>query len=152
MTTKLYSQPIQKGWGGSSEEPDEGNLQVRFCEGAHSNLGAITPKQEVRYGSYLTELLFFSFAASVLSVLSVVFQNIISKYQKVSWVLVTATRDTKDPKKGMHHVLNPNNLQHPAQRSGVLKRLHAKRIIRVPSVARSTIAAWAGTGSRFTRF
>jgi hypothetical protein len=27
----------------SSEEPDEGKLQVRFCEGAHSNLGAITP-------------------------------------------------------------------------------------------------------------
>ncbi len=45
-----------------------------------------------------------------------------------------------------------HNLQHPAQRRGVLKRLHAKRIIRVQSVARSTIAAWAGTGSRFTRF
>lgn len=27
--------------GCASEEPDEGNLQVRFCEGAHSNLGAI---------------------------------------------------------------------------------------------------------------
>nr|QNO50270.1 hypothetical protein AHGKLJGF_00005 [Methanosarcinales archaeon ANME-2c ERB4] len=34
-----------KGWGGSSEEPDEGNLHVRFCEGAHSNLGAITSKK-----------------------------------------------------------------------------------------------------------
>jgi len=44
----------EKGWGGSSEEPDEGNLHVRFCEGAHSNLGAITPKQEVCYESYLT--------------------------------------------------------------------------------------------------
>ena len=28
---------------------------------------------------------------------SVVFRNLISKYQKVSGVLVTATRDTKDP-------------------------------------------------------
>ena len=28
---------------GSSEEPDEGKPHVRFCEGAHSNLGAITP-------------------------------------------------------------------------------------------------------------
>nr|QNO45845.1 hypothetical protein CLCIFPGF_00002 [Methanosarcinales archaeon ANME-2c ERB4] len=44
----------EPGQGGSSEEPDEGNLHVRFCEGAHSNLGAITPKQEVRYESYLT--------------------------------------------------------------------------------------------------
>ncbi|PXF59981.1 MAG: hypothetical protein C4B59_10155, partial [Candidatus Methanogaster sp.] len=31
--------------GCASEEPDEGNLQVRFCEGAHSNLGAITPER-----------------------------------------------------------------------------------------------------------
>ena len=31
--------------GGSSEEPDEGNLQVLFCEGVHSNLGAITPER-----------------------------------------------------------------------------------------------------------
>jgi hypothetical protein len=37
--------PKKKGWGGSFEEPDEGNLQVRFCEGAHSNLGAITSKK-----------------------------------------------------------------------------------------------------------
>ncbi|KAF5416535.1 MAG: hypothetical protein C5S48_02520 [Candidatus Methanogaster sp.] len=29
----------------SSEEPDEGKPQVRFCEGAHSNLGAITPER-----------------------------------------------------------------------------------------------------------
>ena len=36
---------LEKGWGGSSEEPDEGNLHVRFCEGAHSNLGAITPER-----------------------------------------------------------------------------------------------------------
>nr|QNO47077.1 hypothetical protein ONOHIMFI_00003 [Methanosarcinales archaeon ANME-2c ERB4] len=28
---------------GSSEEPDEGKPHVRFCEGVHSNLGAITP-------------------------------------------------------------------------------------------------------------
>jgi hypothetical protein len=27
------------------QKPDEGNLQVRFCEVAHSNLGAITPKK-----------------------------------------------------------------------------------------------------------
>ena len=27
----------------SSEEPDEGKPQVRFCEGGHSNLGTITP-------------------------------------------------------------------------------------------------------------
>jgi hypothetical protein len=31
--------------GGSPEEPDEGKPQVRFCEGAHSNPGAITPKR-----------------------------------------------------------------------------------------------------------
>ena len=43
--TVLITYPPKKkrGWGGSSEEPDEGNPQVRFCEGAHSNLGAITP-------------------------------------------------------------------------------------------------------------
>jgi hypothetical protein len=29
--------------GCTPEEPDEGKLQVRFCEGAHSNLGANTP-------------------------------------------------------------------------------------------------------------
>jgi len=27
------------------QKPDEGNPQVRFCEGAHSNLGAITPER-----------------------------------------------------------------------------------------------------------
>ncbi len=27
------------------QKPDEGNLHVRFCEGAHSNLGAITSKK-----------------------------------------------------------------------------------------------------------
>nr|QNO47036.1 hypothetical protein LBHKAHFG_00017 [Methanosarcinales archaeon ANME-2c ERB4] len=42
--TVLTTYP-EKGWGGSSEEPDEGNLHVRFCEGAHSNLGAITPER-----------------------------------------------------------------------------------------------------------
>ncbi|MFV9631793.1 MAG: hypothetical protein ACNYWM_12085 [Methanosarcinales archaeon] len=50
-----YPPPKKKGWGVSSEEPDEGNLQVRFCEGAHSNLGAITSK-EVRYELYSTFL------------------------------------------------------------------------------------------------
>jgi hypothetical protein len=29
--------------GCTPEEPDEGKLQVWFCEGAHSNLGANTP-------------------------------------------------------------------------------------------------------------
>jgi len=29
--------------GCTPEEPDEGKLQVRFCEGAHSNRGANTP-------------------------------------------------------------------------------------------------------------
>ena len=29
--------------GCTPEEPDEGKLHVRFCEGAHSSLGAITP-------------------------------------------------------------------------------------------------------------
>src|SRR3990172_10977825 len=46
MKTKLMSKTlkaIQKTHGGcASEEPDEGNLQVRFCEGAHSNPGANT--------------------------------------------------------------------------------------------------------------
>ena len=47
----------------------------------------------------ITESCYFSLLPPLCpSVLSVVFQNIISKYQKVSWVLVTATRDTKDPK------------------------------------------------------
>jgi hypothetical protein len=30
-----------------------GNLHIRFCEGAHSNLGVL-PQQEVRYGLYST--------------------------------------------------------------------------------------------------
>jgi hypothetical protein len=46
MTTKLMSKNSKSYTkthrGCASEEPDEGNLQVRFCEGAHSNLGAIT--------------------------------------------------------------------------------------------------------------
>jgi hypothetical protein len=43
-TVPITYPPKKKGgWGGSSEEPDEGNLHVRFCEGTHSNLGAITP-------------------------------------------------------------------------------------------------------------
>ena len=48
--TVLTTYP-EKGWGGSSEEPDEGNLHVRFCEGAHSNLGAITPNKRCAMGS-----------------------------------------------------------------------------------------------------
>ncbi|TKY91196.1 MAG: hypothetical protein C5S46_07120 [Candidatus Methanomarinus sp.] len=27
-----YPPKKKRGWGGSSEEPDEGNLHVRFCE------------------------------------------------------------------------------------------------------------------------
>ena len=48
--TVLTTYP-EKGWGGSSEEPDEGNLHVWFCEGAHSNLGAITPNKRCAMGS-----------------------------------------------------------------------------------------------------
>ena len=40
--TKLITYLINDGEG-SSEAPDEGKPQVRFCEGAHSNLGVITP-------------------------------------------------------------------------------------------------------------
>ncbi len=46
MTTKLMSKNSKSYTkthrGCASEEPDEGNPQVRFCEGAHSNFGAIT--------------------------------------------------------------------------------------------------------------
>jgi RNA-directed DNA polymerase len=34
---------LSKRRGGTPEEPDEGKPHVRFCEGAHSNLGANTP-------------------------------------------------------------------------------------------------------------
>jgi hypothetical protein len=34
---------LSKRRGCTPEEPDEGKPQVRFCEGAHSSLGAITP-------------------------------------------------------------------------------------------------------------
>ena len=34
---------LSKRRGCAPEEPDEGKLHVRFCEGAHSSLGAITP-------------------------------------------------------------------------------------------------------------
>jgi hypothetical protein len=34
---------LSKCRGCTPEEPDEGKPQVRFCEGAHSNLGANTP-------------------------------------------------------------------------------------------------------------
>ena len=35
--------PSQGYTNQNAEEPDEGKRQVRFCEGAHSNLGANTP-------------------------------------------------------------------------------------------------------------
>ena len=34
---------LSKRRGCTPEVPDEGKLHVRFCEGAHSSLGAITP-------------------------------------------------------------------------------------------------------------
>jgi hypothetical protein len=42
---KIYhlTYTLFKGRGCVPEEPDEGKPQVRFCEGAHSNLGANTP-------------------------------------------------------------------------------------------------------------
>jgi hypothetical protein len=51
MTTKLTSK-TQRGC--ASEEPDEGNLQVRFCEGAHSITLGLLPHQKVGYGLYST--------------------------------------------------------------------------------------------------
>nr|QNO57946.1 hypothetical protein LHHCGPCL_00011 [Methanosarcinales archaeon ANME-1 ERB7] len=43
VSTKRWSITLQERRGCTPEEPDEGKLQVRFCEGAHSNLGANTP-------------------------------------------------------------------------------------------------------------
>jgi hypothetical protein len=40
--TGLITYPL-KGGGGSSEEPDEGKPQVRFCAGDHGNYGTNTP-------------------------------------------------------------------------------------------------------------
>ena len=42
---------LGKGGGGSSEEPDEGNLHVRFCRGAHSNIGGYYPNKRCAMGS-----------------------------------------------------------------------------------------------------
>jgi len=42
-----------EGWGGSSEEPDEGKPQVRFCEGAHSSF-----REEVAMSSTRQKRLF----------------------------------------------------------------------------------------------
>ena len=47
VSTKLWSITLRERRGCTPEEPDEGKLQVRFCEGAHSNLGAITSKKGV---------------------------------------------------------------------------------------------------------
>ena len=42
--SKIYHfYTLSKRRGCTSKEPDEGKPQVRFCEGAHSNLGANTP-------------------------------------------------------------------------------------------------------------
>jgi hypothetical protein len=43
VSTKLWSITLRERRGCTPEEPDEGRLQVRFCEGAHGNLGANTP-------------------------------------------------------------------------------------------------------------
>ena len=43
VSTKLWSITLRERRGCTPEEPDEGKPQVRFCEGAHSNLGANTP-------------------------------------------------------------------------------------------------------------
>jgi hypothetical protein len=43
VSTKLWSITLRERRGCTPEEPDEGKLQVRFCEGAHSYLGANTP-------------------------------------------------------------------------------------------------------------
>jgi hypothetical protein len=66
MTTKLTSKTQKREC--ASEEPDEGNLQVRFCEGAHSITLGLLPQQMVGYGLYSTE----KQQHSVLSVISVV--------------------------------------------------------------------------------
>ena len=58
MTTKLMSKNSKSYTkthrGCASEEPDEGNLQVRFCEGAHSITLGLLPHQKVGYGLYST--------------------------------------------------------------------------------------------------
>ena len=43
VPTKLWFITLRERRGCTPEEPDEGKLQVRFCEGAHSNRGANTP-------------------------------------------------------------------------------------------------------------
>lgn len=43
VSTKLWFITLRERRGCTPEEPDEGKLQVRFCEGAHGNLGANTP-------------------------------------------------------------------------------------------------------------
>jgi len=43
VSTKLWSITQRERRGCTPEEPDDGKLQVLFCEGAHSNRGANTP-------------------------------------------------------------------------------------------------------------
>jgi len=43
VSTKRWSITLRERRGCTPEEPDEGKPQVRFCERAHSNLGANTP-------------------------------------------------------------------------------------------------------------
>ena len=63
-----------KSRGCTPEEPDEGKLQVQFCEEAHSNLGANTPTEG---GLYLHPKGAFSY---VYSITSINFINTSSKY------------------------------------------------------------------------
>ncbi|KAF5431142.1 hypothetical protein C5S36_11260 [Candidatus Methanophagaceae archaeon] len=53
VSTKLWSITLRERRGCTPEEPDEGKLQVRFCEGAHSNQGLL-PQKKVCYGLYST--------------------------------------------------------------------------------------------------
>ena len=59
MTTKMMSKNSKSykktHRGCASEEPDEGNLQVRFCEGAYSKILGLLPQQKVGYGLYSTD-------------------------------------------------------------------------------------------------
>ncbi len=43
VLTKLWFITLRERRGCTPEEPDEGKLQVLFCKGAHSDLGANTP-------------------------------------------------------------------------------------------------------------
>ena len=84
---KIYHSRLQpEAVGDVLQKPDEGNLQVRFCEGAHSNLGAITSKKKVRYGLYSTgsqRVVIFIFRPLCVTLCPLWFsENLISKISK----------------------------------------------------------------------